>query len=458
MAGQDDVIARDVILSPTGGLAANFYTAYVLDGPALEVFKACIQDLDESWNNLVYSQKAWRAVIKSSKLAQLSMDDKYRLLSEVGLARLITRLPGNVYDMQFFQELVQVLKPIQADAELKCQIEAILELMHGRYEEGRQQLSTANGHYKACAKMAGSLTRPELVGPGLAAQAWASAGSCFGMAGQDGVALKCQRKAIKLYHQSTASRGLRLAVQNTVTELLILVEGETFPIFLGEVRKAFANLTVANASDTLDWLQAFSMVLSLEDPCCFAPALHNQPCSTHGLKYPTRAFPLELERVFDNPLENARSADRAFWHEFNACRVSRIQGFSEMVDIRSLHLRLAMQSQFKAAIDDYLDGTEYLSKVAADNCFQLSLQTLLQMESERFHDEVKRDLTADESAMIQTQLAVEKSQFDEYLKGRGLSLTTDDILSKYKGLDKNLSRKLADSKLLPLLIEKPIVE
>eukprot|EP00045_Choanoeca_perplexa_P022452 m.9604 g.9604 ORF g.9604 m.9604 type:complete len:178 (-) comp9458_c0_seq2:233-766(-) len=157
-------------------------------------------------------------------------------------------------------------------------------------------------------------------------------------------------------------------------------------MFTAQVIRAFKNIAVDNAPNTLLWLHAFTLVLSLPEPCCRSPALHCVRCHVHGDQHPTRVqrdFPLTLEHAFCADLSHVQPSDQLFWYQFNLTRLdwSLHTLSSEQYLIRDYY---RAKSQFTAAIADHLDYTNHLEAIGAPtDMLQKSLQVMVHVDAGR---------------------------------------------------------------------------
>ena len=443
------------------GLLTNPVTSYQLQGAAAAAFKGCVLtcQADLSCPPSTYLDTLWHEMLASKTVAQLSVDDQFLLLLEVGLARIAMeqdikkQAEHPVFDFLHAKldgTLSHNIKMTGKCLLSLCYCQALTEF------EGPDVSDTIHKLTKDVVVDAKSITDPQYNSTMMEASAWVYLAAAFISSGQHAAAITMLKKhhARRLLSitQHPAQGLTGQLSQGTLAMMSLLPHSAMFMFVERHVHKAFAMMAPACAATVVRYVRAFMAFVTMA-PCC---ALGFPQCDTHPVRmYIYGALPTSLETLLATGLPTCVSpVTRHNWaaENFDRTRVAA-NGFGlEAKDVWALTVPPTL---FIATLDKLLhlhpraplDGDPSKSQFKLDD-FGRVLLGLVPASGDV--GELTKPASAAERKQA-AQLASWAEQVDPWLAHVGLSVTLAELVQKYAALDKNIARGLPDRELLPML-------
>eukprot|EP00045_Choanoeca_perplexa_P011089 m.964 g.964 ORF g.964 m.964 type:complete len:458 (+) comp1550_c0_seq1:462-1835(+) len=445
----------ETVFKRDGSFNLNGITCYMLTGPALEVFKECSRHIDKSLPASASLAQLCKELPTSPALDRLTADERCMLMVEVGSARLATLQLNPMEREPVFRLVRKELAMPAVSSDVKVYGDCLLDLRKCMFYVCEPEVDEVMTHalLKGVIRKAKAIVDPNLNAVCLKRWAWRLLAHLFVEGSLNPrTVLKVCKKDCLLALKSAAHTRIGLCVAPWFSPTILPNPAERHVFVAEYCRKGFAMMTPESASAISIVMCLFLTAASIECPRCrhhFQYCLECDPKHKHKTSNVILPFPDELERELVLTLPDCMVLrHRQKWVSMNKERLTMCLNSSVLRNDLQLQTRCSDLVGFHTALEGAFAIQQCLNLyhckfLAHRNVLQAAIQTVVSYS----HTE---SACTSQNAWRLNHLHQQLDQYFAVRWGR-VCMTLDDLLDRYRALDKNVIRGMVDIELLPLL-------
>eukprot|EP00045_Choanoeca_perplexa_P017391 m.252051 g.252051 ORF g.252051 m.252051 type:complete len:476 (+) comp17525_c0_seq6:294-1721(+) len=464
-ASQPKVTTHEKVLNDDGYLNSNAISFYQLTGSAAEAFKECSQHIDQTLGASAFLLQAWLELQTSKVLSRLTADERCLLMIEAGIALLATTELTSAWQRKIHQRLhLELAKPaLSSDVKVYggCLVD-LMEAVIGMHVHPLEK-KVVHAMLKQVIVKASKVVDPSYNAICLKAKAYQELSILFfTTSGPSENFIRLCKKAWMLMLKSLAHTGMLSAASPIYVAVPSLPDHVERHAFVATFcRKALMLMTPDTVVNTLTLLKPFLQAAYIECKRCFAYFQANEVFDEeheHTLSNLITPLPFDLEYELAMTFPDwVHYCIRAQWVHLCQERVSYVRFNPLAVDTDTL-LQVVKARQLARKL--HAMSLSHIMRGCLDRYYKRQEADLLPLEpglpsrdqefQSAFLDmiDLSRAVDGDLIGNFPDQL---QQQLGPFFASHGVDVTVEQLLDKYKAMDKNVVREMRDFELLPLL-------